>query len=258
MSIIATNHRAELAEIVRHTGNISGLGKKFKQAVIDNTFESIKVNKEDILSVDGPTFKQMVNDTFGPSDYTPDKARILTWTNRKVLEYGIHIRQLKGYSANFNAGEYAISNKPYFYKKGGRRIITDSEVYIQKIDSPTTEYDIEGKYVYLSHQPNTGIFLPDDQQAVKLYLNHLRRIKDWDTFYKIKHEWLDLRSVYASTVHKSQGSEYEKVFIDLSDIGRCTISSDAARLLYVGITRATKQVILYGSLPERYGGTPQE
>ena len=257
MSIIDSNHKAELTEIVRHTGNISDLGKQFKRAVTDNIFEPIQTNSTDILAVDGFTFQSMVETSFGDKDYTPECARLLAWTNNKVLAYGVHVRKLRGYSAEFNKEEFAISNKAHFYKKNGAKISTDSEVFITDIGPDIVKENIVGKDIFLSTNSQQSLFLPNDQHEVRAYLKRLAKVKDWDTFYEIKQNWLDLRSVYASTVHKSQGSEYEKVFIDLNDIGRCTISSDAARLLYVGITRATKQVILYGSLPARYGGTPQ-
>ncbi len=56
------------------------------------------------------------------------------------------------------------------------------------------------------------------------------------------------------SIHKSQGSEYDTVFVDLTNIGKCRVPSDVARMCYVSITRASKQVILYGSLPPKYCG----
>ena len=76
--------------------------------------------------------------------------------------------------------------------------------------------------------------------------------KKWPLYFQYKDEWLDLRPAYASTVHKAQGSTYTTVFMDLSDIGKCNIASDVARMLYVSISRASKQVYLYGDLPSKY------
>jgi len=253
MANIITPHKAILSTIVRHTGHISSLGKTFKEAVKSGLFTPIQYNDLDIKHVDGPTFQDIIKDVFTAPDYTPAKARVLAWTNSRVLEYGKHIRELKGYSQQFNVDEYAITNKPCLTMPA---ISTDSEVHLSYVSAEYTQLDIPGRDIKL----NSGtkkMFLPNDSQQVRVYLKRLAKEKDWKTYYKIKNEWLDLRSVYASTVHKSQGSEYEVVFLDLSDIGRCTIASDAARMLYVGITRATKQVILYGTLPPRLGGKPE-
>ena len=47
---------------------------------------------------------------------------------------------------------------------------------------------------------------------------------------------------YAHTIHKSQGSTYEKVLIDGDDIELAQTNEDVKQLKYVGITRAQKQV----------------
>ena len=49
-------------------------------------------------------------------------------------------------------------------------------------------------------------------------------------------------TAFAMTIHKSQGSEFEKVFITLPSFGSTRLLS--RELLYTGITRAKKQVII--------------
>jgi ATP-dependent exoDNAse (exonuclease V) alpha subunit len=60
--------------------------------------------------------------------------------------------------------------------------------------------------------------------------------------------WIDLRAAYAQTVNKSQGSTYDRVFIDLDDIRRCNSGDQIARMLYVAVSRAREQVFLTGDL----------
>jgi len=74
----------------------------------------------------------------------------------------------------------------------------------------------------------------------------------WTRFWAIKNEWGDFRPLHAQTVHKSQGSTYREVFIDLSDIARNTKWYEVARLMYVAVTRASHKVHLYGSITDRY------
>jgi exodeoxyribonuclease V alpha subunit len=54
-------------------------------------------------------------------------------------------------------------------------------------------------------------------------------------------------SCYALTVHKSQGSEYEKVLLILPDSREFVqkIPVITRELLYTGITRARKHVLIY-------------
>ena len=68
---------------------------------------------------------------------------------------------------------------------------------------------------------------------------------------------MDLRPEDASTVHKSQGSTFDTVFIDLSDLSTCRQPDMAARLLYVAFTRARNRVVLYGKLKDKFGGVQQ-
>lgn len=54
----------------------------------------------------------------------------------------------------------------------------------------------------------------------------------------------ELTLAYAMTIHKSQGSEYDSVIMTLTDEAQCMLTRS---LLYTGITRAKKQVRLYGT-----------
>ena len=135
---------------------------------------------------------------------------------------------------------------------------------ITHVYGETIKHKVNGQEVIIN-----GIitaFLPDNYKDAKILMKKLakeanskeiqndpkRKKELWEEYFNIKDTWLDLRSQYASTVHKAQGSSYDKVFIDLDDIGRCNIASDVARMLYVAISRAKKKVILSGTLPEKY------
>jgi ATP-dependent exoDNAse (exonuclease V) alpha subunit len=99
-----------------------------------------------------------------------------------------------------------------------------------------------------------GSFCPHNPLQAANLMKSLARKKQWGIVFDIKKKWLDLRPAFASTVHKSQGSTYDTVYINLTDIGKCRVPSDVARMLYVAITRAAKKVVLYGELPFIYSG----
>jgi len=54
---------------------------------------------------------------------------------------------------------------------------------------------------------------------------------------------------FASTVHKSQGSEFDRVWIDKQDILKSSMNNNYrqyARMMYVALSRAKKKVFIYG------------
>lgn len=58
----------------------------------------------------------------------------------------------------------------------------------------------------------------------------------------------ELKHHYATTVHKSQGSTYHTVFIDVEDFNNAHDKDSLLRLLYVAFSRATHQVYYVGEL----------
>ena len=72
--------------------------------------------------------------------------------------------------------------------------------------------------------------------------------EEWSIVEEIEERWVDLRAAYACTVNKAQGSTFDRVYIDLTDIGRCTSGDQIARMLYVAVSRARRQVFLTGDL----------
>jgi hypothetical protein len=68
------------------------------------------------------------------------------------------------------------------------------------------------------------------------------RGKYWKRFYKFKERYLpDLDYVYSITVHKAQGSQWQHVFVDISNIHRAP-ACDRDRLVYTATSRMIESV----------------
>jgi len=88
----------------------------------------------------------------------------------------------------------------------------------------------------------------------KLYLNVLQDYEDIpekskradkvrvDPFYNS----LQVKFAYAMTCHKTQGGQWERVFIDYFRITPETVDTSALRWLYTAVTRSTDKVYLLG------------
>lgn len=70
-----------------------------------------------------------------------------------------------------------------------------------------------------------------------------QRSKAWREFLSFDECVVCLDFPFAMTVHKSQGSTYNTVFLDMEDLGNCTNFDSYLKLAYVGISRASHKVI---------------
>jgi len=81
----------------------------------------------------------------------------------------------------------------------------------------------------------------------------------WASWYKLQESFITMHAMvyqgrtirkktidygYAITTHKSQGSTYENVFIDMKNIQICTDKDELRQLQYVALSRASKKVNL--------------
>lgn len=188
-------------------------------------------------------------------------ARVLAYSNPRVMSYLEHIRNIRGYPTEFVPGERVINNE-MFILSPDLAIPTESELeVIEKVKNSHLKYASTNSdkdacfevYTLAMRRGNSTfqVNVPSDPEHYRQLLKYLAARKEWRMFYQLKESIPDLRPTDASTVHKSQGSTYDEVFLDLTNIGSCTSNSEIARMLYVGASRARNRVVLWGELPAR-------
>jgi hypothetical protein len=240
--------RSILTDVVRNGGNILNVCMLFKEAVITGQLPSIPFDNTEVIRVDGPDFKKLIDQEYSQSNWTArdtDHCKVLSWTNRRVQEYNSYIRNIKSLPEHFTDGETVITNNPIINSKTFAPV--DSKVTIETIHSHhEKDSGMDGYWINLCE--GTSSFMPKNFSQQKAYLNKLAKNEDWPRYFNVKEHWFDLRSPYASSIHKSQGSTYDLVFIDLYDIMTNWNMDQIARLLYVAFSRAAKQVICYGNI----------
>jgi len=69
----------------------------------------------------------------------------------------------------------------------------------------------------------------------------------WREFYTFRNSFDDARHCYAVTAHKSQGSTYDRAFVDVENIRRNPDKIEMLRSLYVAVTRAKSTAYLNGA-----------
>lgn len=86
---------------------------------------------------------------------------------------------------------------------------------------------------------DVGLCWPDDQGIMRIWVETASGLKAWHPANFPAHE-----DAFAITVHKAQGSEFEKVLLVLPEAGHRVLSRE---LLYTGLTRARRDIELCGS-----------
>lgn len=252
---------AKLSQQVRFTDNkgIIHLAQQLRDTVISHNFTPLLADGKQVVYLDNTDFKQKVCETF--KDLNPS-ARIVTYTNEKSKRYNDFIRhEVRNLKDKFTGGERFISANVLEDGEDRKVLGIEEEVVINSVQAFTeANDDIPFDYYHLMIDVNHygylyNVRVPADTAQYTAALKDCARRKDWHRWYYYTHKFADLRPRDSCTIHKVQGTTIDDVFVDLTDISKCTVPDTAARLLYVACTRARKHVYLCGKLPKKYGGS---
>ena len=122
------------------------------------------------------------------------------------------------------------------------------------------DLQIEYWEVKAVNSPKQQIFRVVDPDSMKMFNDKLTAIakkakqskfpenkKYWKTFYGVRDMFANVQYIYASTIHKLQGSTYETAYIDLFSLVNNSYMSmnEKYRLVYVAVTRASKDIKIF-------------
>lgn len=237
---------AKLTDIVRQAeGNqIIELATAFRNVVNGSPFFSFIPDGVAIKHLSREDFEAEAIKEFTRKDWSHSDSKVLAFTNKTVIAYNHAIRNMVEGIPELQIGDYAICNRHINTKTCALR--TDQMVRITHIDPSFTRLGVPGAEVTLDHQHIA--FLPKSLDDMQDRLKQAKKEGNIQQIRDITEEWIDLRAAYACTINKSQGSTFNKIFIDLDDVKRCFNPNQLARLMYVGTSRARSEVILVGDL----------
>jgi hypothetical protein len=231
---------------------------QIRKTVETGQFKPIQIVPGVIDWVDDHEMETMIAQSF--AHQTRD-SRILAYTNKRVVEYNEHIRSIRNLPHEYGPGELLVNNQAIHLD--GKTLSVEDEVEIIDQSATTIDHSI-APGVTLTARTSTlktrlgetfyNISVPVDREHYASLVRYFSRQKRWPEYFHLKSTFPDLRPRDAATVHKAQGSTYETVFLDVGNLSTCHLPNVVARLLYVGFTRASQRVILYGNLAEKYGG----
>jgi exodeoxyribonuclease-5 len=217
------------------------------------------------------TLKNEVKRVFGGEEIKSNSeyAKVIAYRNVQVDSWNRIIRGFYHKLPSIDLkqlieGELIINNKPVME---GEKILLNSNTEMMVLSFKekafstnehieTEVWGYETKVKYFDFDANKDVemdihILREDQKdAYKKILNSLvnsakfappiKRKWFWMQFYKAKDFFIDYSYAYAITAHKSQGSTYERVYVDVADIVRNPNLEERNRILYTSITRASK------------------
>lgn len=231
--------------------------QQLRNTVETGKFHPIMIRPGVIDHLNSDQMEQEVFDHFAE----PSNSRILAYTNQQVVAYNNHIREIRQLVSSYTLGEQLINNNAIQFKSD--MLSVEEEVQIVRLSDFTemveigVGVDLEVRRADLRNKFGsvyTDVPLPEDKNHFNALIKFYQKDKNWNRYFHLKNTYPDLRPRDAATVHKAQGSTYDTVFVDLSNLSTCHNPVMVARLLYVAFTRARTRVVLYGELAAKYGG----
>lgn len=231
----------------------------------EKPFPAPEADGEQIINVPDAKFLSYVTEQFH-LDTDLDAQRVLAWSNRRVNQVNNAIRA-KLYGKNcerFIEEERVVTGSPVKDPEGEIALGTDEECRIHHINPDSSVYDEESgteyktiqlvlEPLYLSGQVIVEVLHEQEDERYQYQLSQMAEAARndransrilWAKFWKFKETFADIRYCYCITVHRSQGSTYDKVFVDLKDILRNRKRSERQRLIYVGFSRPRHQLYI--------------
>lgn len=266
----------ELSEVVRQSQDSEILeNATHLRANIENNkiklplFKS--VNRQDVKTITGVELEDELNDAY--SRYGEDNVMLITRSNKRANQFNLQIRaRIKWLEDELATGDLMMivknnyfwlpdSSKAGFIANGDIveivKIKGEEEMYgfrfanvtLRMIDYPN-EPNIEVKVLLdsiLTESPSlSGEKFRQLYDAVSEDYEHEPNRKKRNELIRKNpyYQALQVKFAYAVTCHKSQGGQWNAVFVDQGYLTEEMINIEYLRWLYTAITRAKKELFL--------------
>lgn len=181
----------------------------------------------------------------------PDQVRSLAYTNRRVNQLNQKIRSaIYGPNADrFVPAERLIAINPCLDDEA---VVLPTSAECQVLDVVQGQSGLwpvwfleveteENKFKLLRVLHESG--RAEYQQRLNAYAKEKR----WTEFWQLKQLFHEVDYAYSLTIHKSQGSTFQDVFVDLPSMAANRNVIERNQLCYVAFTRAAKRLFIYQS-----------
>ncbi|MBE9135885.1 AAA family ATPase [Nodosilinea sp. LEGE 07088] len=248
--------RSELTEVVRYGGAIAVIAEDIRRNLERDRLPGFASdtnadNTEGCFVLPRPAWHELLIRAFTSPAYqaNPDQVRALAYTNRRVAQLNQLIRRaIYGPNAlRFVPGERLIAVTPCL-EDDAIVLPTSAEcevlhiararegewpLWILEVETETGDF----KTLRVLHESGQGEF--------KTNLDFLAKEKRWMEFWDLQQRFHAVDYAYSLTIHKSQGSTFQDVFVDVPSMAANRNVIERNQLCYVAFTRAAKRLFLY-------------
>lgn len=246
------------------------------ETLIQQTPRNINDNEEGYEVLNAKEFGEKLNKEFSSSSFSLDKeyCKYTAWTNDSIGGANKMIRSCISDSKEpLQIGDLIKAyNTVQDYHEG--LFITNSEEYVvTDLMTHINNCDIEGFLIQMksldTDMPTPSLFVVNPNDYSKFLKIHNELLQDaqkykgqaWTRYYAFKNFNLLLTDIkdsngklivkkdidygYGCTVHKTQGSTYENIFVNLKNIKINRNLIEQKKLMYVALSRAKKRAYIY-------------
>lgn len=250
-------HRSDLTEVVRYGGAIGVLAEDIRRHLEREQFPRFRsdTNRQ---STEGCFVipQRQIWETLMLKAFTskafqqnPDQVRALAYTNRRVNQLNQTVRAaIYGPQAErFVIGERLMAMNPCL-QDDSVVMPTSAECEVLEahrgregnwpiwfLEVQTDDY----KFITLRVLAQTG------EAEYQQKLSDYAKEKRWTEFWDLKQRFHEVDYAYSLTIHKSQGSTFQDVFVDMPSMQANRNIIERNQLCYVAFTRAAKRLFVY-------------
>jgi ATP-dependent exoDNAse (exonuclease V) alpha subunit len=232
---------------------IAEITNALKENVRDKSYFLINVDTgKDITILDDTEFLDKMEELYTSREYQDDSfyVKSVAYRNITVDKMNKYIRGYYYDKPEYQPGERLLVNKPLSRK---RRILANNGDIVTVISNEETEIEgVKGQLLTLSKK-GVGSFkaiVTPHYRKKSQVRKELAKKEKWRELYNFMESFIEVKPIYASTIHKAQGASYVNVMLHLEDLVECKDHTLLARLLLVAVSRASKHVYVYGQVPE--------
>ena len=208
------------------------------------------VDDEHILYHPVAKYEISILDAFADPKRNTD-IRHVAWTNRVVDSWNDKIRdRIYGFDrGEWTKGERIVTTAPVMdtlednvlFTTDTLLTIMDEPKLIEVQEIPCWELMCRGRRIFVPLHTSKKLFADKKDELIREAKGDRKR---WRFFYKYMEAFAHVKPAHSLTVHRSQGSTFDDVYVSFQNILQNPVRRESLQCLYVAITRPRTRLIL--------------